>query len=145
MLRRRLVSLSAGDAPDLDFLVPHPTYTHASGQPFMVTCPSHSPEHNYPPTGQFPTPGPTVDNAFIRDLFNHVIQASEILGVDASFRTEVIAMRDKLPPNKIGAGGQLQEWLEDWDNPEDHHRHVSHLFALYPGRQITRAEYSLSP
>jgi alpha-L-fucosidase 2 len=121
----------------LDFLVPHPTYTHASGQPYMVTCPSHSPEHNYPPTGQYPVPGPTIDNALIRDLFTHVIQASEILGVDGSFRTNVIVMRDKLPPNAIGAGGQLQEWLEDVDSSTDTHRHMSPLVGLFPGDEIS--------
>jgi alpha-L-fucosidase 2 len=101
----------------------------------MVTCPSHSPEHNYPPTGQFPAPGPTVDNALIRDLFNHVIQASEILGVYASFRTNVLLMRDKLPPSTIGANGNLQEWLEDVGGGYDTHRHMS--TGLLPGDEIS--------
>jgi alpha-L-fucosidase 2 len=60
-----------------------------------------------------------------------------VLGVDPEFRTRVTAARDRLPPLKIGKHGQLQEWLEDYDEPDPGHRHISHLFALHPGNQIT--------
>src|SRR6185436_829182 len=83
--------------------------------------------------------GPTMDNQILRDLFDATARAAEILGVDQDFRAEVVATRQKLPPNQIGKQGQLMEWLEDWDAqaPEQNHRHVSHLFGLYPSAQIT--------
>ena len=78
--------------------------------------------------------GPTMDKQILRDLFANTIKAAEILGVDAAFRKQLAAARARLAPNQIGAQGQLQEWLEDWDMqaPEIHHRHVSHLYGLYP-------------
>jgi alpha-L-fucosidase 2 len=113
-----------------DFLVAHPRYG------WMVTNPSYSPEHDEPGFGSN-VAGPTMDNQLIRDLFNHVIQASEILGVDSSFRTNLMALRDQLPPNQIGKYGQLQEWLEDVDVPNDAHRHMSPLVGLFPGEEIS--------
>jgi alpha-L-fucosidase 2 len=120
----------------LKSLVPHPGYAASN---WWVTCPSYSPEHSEP--GWAPNvPGPTIDNELIRDLFNHVITASEILGVDAEFRTNVVSMRAKLPPELIGASGQLQEWLEDVDGSdykEKGHRHCSHLVGFFPGDLIS--------
>jgi len=81
-----------------------------------------------------------MDNQIIRDLFAAVDEASSRLGIDPEFRAEVEAARERLPPHRIGKAGQLQEWLEDWDMevPEIHHRHVSHLYGLYPSWQINR-------
>jgi alpha-L-fucosidase 2 len=77
----------------------------------------------------------------LRDLFAHCIEAGEILGVDADFRKQVAATRARLAPNQIGSGGQLQEWMEDWDFKirDQHNRHVSHLYGLYPGEDISYA------
>jgi alpha-L-fucosidase 2 len=81
--------------------------------------------------------GPTMDTEIARALFGRVIEASQLLGVDADFRKRLAAARDRLPKLMIGKHGQLQEWLEDYDEPDPGHRHISHLFALHPGNQIT--------
>jgi alpha-L-fucosidase 2 len=105
---------------------------------FLITSPSISPENNHPHGGSI-CAGPSMDNQILRDLFANCIRAAEILGVDADFRKECEATRAKLPPDRIGKAGQLQEWMEDWDMeaPERDHRHVSHLYALFPSEQIT--------
>jgi alpha-L-fucosidase 2 len=97
----------------------------------LVSGPSNSPEQ-----GGL-VMGPTMDHAIIRDLFANVIQASETLGVDAPLRARLIAARERIAPNHIGRLGQLQEWLEDRDDSTNEHRHVSHLWGLHPGREIT--------
>lgn len=114
----------------IDTLVPLP------GE-LLVTSPSLSPE-NVHPYGAALCAGPSMDRQILRDLFDAFADASMRLGVDAGLRDVVLDKRARLPPDRIGAGGQLQEWLEDWDLevPEIHHRHVSHLYALYPSRQI---------
>jgi alpha-L-fucosidase 2 len=116
----------------VDTLVPEPKHG------YLVTNPSLSPENEHP-FGASVTAGPTMDAQILRDLFAACIRASEILGLDPELRSQLAAMRARLPPNQIGAQGQLQEWLEDWDKaaPEIHHRHVSHLFGLYPSEQIS--------
>ena len=116
----------------LDSLVEEPTHK------WLVTCPSASPENSHP-KGSSLCAGPTMDNQIIRDLFSNVIQASETLGTDADLRAKLTATRARLAPNQIGQAGQLQEWLEDWDmqNGDRHHRHVSHLYGLYPSAQIS--------
>jgi alpha-L-fucosidase 2 len=116
----------------LDTLVPDP-----SGR-YRVTSPSLSPENEHP-GGAAICAGPAMDSQILRDLFGHCMQAAEILRVDAQFRAQCAAARAKLPPDRIGAAGQLQEWLEDWDlqAPEPHHRHVSHLTALFPPHHIS--------
>ncbi|MEJ2077743.1 MAG: glycoside hydrolase family 95 protein [Acidobacteriota bacterium] len=115
----------------LSSLVEEPTHH------WLVTCPSLSPEnpHKY---GVAVTAGPTMDNQIIRDLFSNCMAAAQILGVDEPFQEHVAAARARLAPNQIGKEGQLQEWLEDWDMeaPELHHRHVSHLYGLFPSDQI---------
>ncbi len=105
---------------------------------WLVTCPSVSPE-NVHPGGTSLCAGPTMDQQIIGDLFDRCIEASEILGVDAPFRQTLREVRARLAPNQIGSAGQLQEWLEDWDMqaPEMDHRHVSHLYGLFPSSQIT--------
>jgi alpha-L-fucosidase 2 len=104
---------------------------------WLVTCPSLSPENSHP-FGTSICAGPTMDMQILRDLFTNCIHAAEILGVDEDFRTQAATTRDRLAPNQIGSAGQLQEWLEDWDMkaPDLHHRHVSHLYGLYPSDQI---------
>ena len=106
---------------------------------WLVTNPSISPENAHP-AGTSVCAGPTMDMQILRDLFAHTIEAAETLGVDAPFREQLAAARAKLAPNRIGSSGQLQEWLEDWDlqAPDLHHRHVSHLYGLFPGRDIDR-------
>ena len=105
---------------------------------WLVTCPSLSPE-NIHPGGVSVCAGPAMDSQILFDLFGHCIAASGILDEDAAFRDRLIAARQRLAPLQIGKAGQLQEWLDDWDleAPERNHRHVSHLFALFPGDQIT--------
>jgi len=94
------------------------------------------------PLGFSPEQGPredgvSFDQEIIWDLFTNYIEASQALGVDPEYRQKVTAMRDKLLVPKIGKWGQLQEWMVDRDDPNNQHRHVSHLFALHPGRQIS--------
>jgi alpha-L-fucosidase 2 len=101
---------------------------------WLVTSPSFSPEQG---TLCY---GPTMDNQLIRALMNSTIEAAGILGTDKKFAAELAAVRDKLPPNQIGKHGQLQEWLDDVDKPDNNHRHLSPLFALYPGADITPAD-----
>ena len=105
---------------------------------YLVTNPSLSPENAHP-FGAAVCAGPTMDNQILRDLFTYCIKASEILGTDAKLRNEFEAKRARLAPNLIGKAGQLQEWLEDWDveAPEQAHRHISHLYGLFPSDQIT--------
>ena len=119
----------------LDYLVEDP---RAPGR--LVSGPSVSPENRYRlPNGQVGilSMGPSMDHQIIAGLFTQVIRASEILGVDADFRDRVAATKKRLPPPAIGKHGQIQEWAEDYDEPDPGHRHISQLFALHPGDQIT--------
>jgi alpha-L-fucosidase 2 len=109
----------------LDYLVKDPK----TG--WLVTVPSFSPEEG----GQ--CYGPTMDNQLIRALMNNTIAAAGILQTDETFTVELKKIRDQLPPNQVGHYGQLQEWLTDVDVPNNNHRHLSPLWALYPGAEIT--------
>ena len=105
---------------------------------WLVTNPSVSPENGHP-GGSAVSAGPTMDLEILRDLFGNTIKAATILGVDADFQKKLAATRDRLAPLQIGSQGQLQEWLQDWDygsGVDVHHRHVSHLYGLYPSWQI---------
>ena len=104
---------------------------------YLVTNPSVSPE-NVHPGGASVCAGPAMDEQILRDLFDQVARAAAILDTDGDFAAKVMAERAKLAPDQIGAEGQLQEWQQDWDAdaPEPHHRHVSHLYALFPSHQI---------
>jgi alpha-L-fucosidase 2 len=106
---------------------------------WLVTCPSLSPEHVHP-FGVAVCAGPTMDTQIIRDLFDHCVEAARTLGVDREFASKLSSILPRLAPMQIGKAGQLQEWLEDWDleAPERTHRHVSHLYGLHPGNQITK-------
>ena len=104
---------------------------------YLVVCPSNSPENA--PTGNDATTaaGCAMDNQLIHDLWTNVIAASEILNLDHEFAALLKERRTMLVPHQVGCWGQLQEWMHDWDNPKDQHRHISHLYALFPGAQIT--------
>ncbi len=97
----------------------------------LVAPKGRSPEH-----GPVDVDGVTYDQQLCWDLFNSTIEASEILGVDEEMRGKLIDMRDRLLGPRIGRWGQLQEWMEDIDNPEEDHRHNNHLIGVHPGRQI---------
>lgn len=99
----------------------------------LISTPSNSPEH-----GGL-VAGPTMDHQIIRDLFSNCIAASRILHIDSSFRRLLEEKYARIAPNQIGKYGQLQEWMEDKDDTADHHRHVSHLWGVYPGTDITWA------
>jgi len=129
----------------LDFLVPHP----AKG--WLVTNPSTSPE-NFPAgppavkffdeittftTGSSMCAGSTIDMSILRELFSAVAQAADVLRVDPDLKAKVLAARAKLAPFQIGRKGNLQEWLDDWDETEKSHRHISGLWGLFPGKQIS--------
>jgi len=115
-----------------DFLVKDP----ANG--WLVVAPGNSPE-NAPKVhqGSAITAGSTMDNQIVFDVFSTAIRASEVLGKDKEFADSFRAMRKMLPPMQIGKYNQLQEWLDDVDDPKDNHRHISHLYGLYPSNQIS--------
>jgi alpha-L-fucosidase 2 len=111
-----------------DFLIEDPR----SADRWLISTPSNSPEN-----GGL-VAGPTMDHQIIRNLFAKCIEGSRILGVDEEFRAKLEKMRARIAPNQIGKHGQLQEWLEDIDDPANKHRHISHLWGLHPGTEITR-------
>ncbi len=114
---------------------------------YKVVSPSNSPE-NHPGLGSYigsdgrkkslaVFSGVTMDNQMVYDLLNNTILAADALGVDKEFAADLKKLKSELPPMHIGQYGQLQEWLEDWDKERSSHRHVSHLWGLYPGNQIS--------
>lgn len=114
-----------------DFLVAEPE------NQWLVVSPSISPENAPGGHNTSVVYGATMDNQILFDLFSKTIRAAEILDEDDETISEFREILSRLPPMQIGAFGQLQEWLEDWDNPSDQHRHVSHLYGLYPSSQIS--------
>jgi len=116
----------------LDFLVEEPVHK------WMVVSPSMSPE-NAPRAhkGKSIAAGATMDNQLVFDLFSNTIRAAEALNTDKDLVAKIKDMRKKLAPMQVGQYGQLQEWMQDLDDPNDKHRHVSHLFGLYPANQIS--------
>ena len=129
---RRIYPLIKGAAQFFtDTLVEEPTHG------WLVTSPSLSPENPHP-YGTSLAMGPTMDGEILRELFGNALEAARTLDVDPDLQQQWRATRGRLPPLQIGSAGQLQEWLEDWDMqaPEIHHRHVSHLFGLFPGHDI---------
>jgi alpha-L-fucosidase 2 len=103
----------------------------------LVTNPSNSPELAHHANASV-CAGPTMDLQILRDLFDGCARASEVLGVDATFRGQVQTARSRLAPMRIGSRGNIQEWLRDWVETEPNHRHISHLYGLHPSNQITR-------
>ena len=123
----------------LDFLVEAPPGTPAAGR--LVTSPSHSPENRFRKadgTVSMFTCGATMDLMIVHDLFTNCVAAARVLGTADAFREELESALRRLAPLQISPrDGRLQEWLEDYDEPEPGHRHMSHLFGLHPGHQIT--------
>ena len=122
----------------LDYMQTYPTngaLKNAAG--WLVTVPTVSPEHG--PLGKRTTvtAGSTMDNQIVFDVFSNVQKAAQILGKDLSYLSHLTSHISKLPPMQIGRYGQLQEWMIDGDDPKDEHRHISHLYGLYPSNQIS--------
>lgn len=113
----------------LDVLVKDPI----SG--YLMVSPSASPENNH--NGFYLAAGTTMDNQLVFSLLSNTVEAARILDVDKEFTTQLQEAKKMLSPMKIGKESQLQEWFEDWDSPDDHHRHVSHLWGLHPGNLIS--------
>ena len=115
----------------IDYMQEHPQYG------WLVTVPTVSPEHG--PVGKRTevTAGSTMDNQIVFDVLSQVIKAGKVLGMENSQLSTLNSKLQKLPPMQIGRYGQLQEWLIDGDNPKDEHRHISHLYGLYPSNQIS--------
>ncbi len=103
---------------------------------WLVVSPSISPEHSFM-KGATVCAGATMDNQLLFDLFSNTMHAAAILGEDKAFSDTLRITRAKLAPMQIGQYSQLQEWMKDWDNPEDHHRHISHLYGLFPSNEIS--------
>jgi alpha-L-fucosidase 2 len=124
----------------LDTLVEAPAGTPFAGR--LVTNPSFSPENQYILHGDAArlSYATTMDLEIVNDLFNRTAEAAALLGVDAPLRSQLQAARNRLPPLQVGARGQLQEWIEDYQETEPAHRHVSHLYGLFPGATISVAE-----
>jgi alpha-L-fucosidase 2 len=115
-----------------DYLIEHPKYH------WLVVCPDMSPE-NAPAAHQGSSldAGVTMTNQIVFDVFTTAIDAAAILHKDKAFADTLKEKRSRLAPMHIGQYGQLQEWLDDVDNPKDHHRHISHLYGLFPSNQIS--------
>lgn len=119
----------------LDYMCMHPRHG------WLVAGPSNSPENSFYPDGSGRarqlSMGPTMDQVLVRELFEFCLESAKLLNKDPTFQETLQASISKLPPLQIGKKGQLQEWLEDYEEAQPEHRHLSHLFALYPGNQIT--------
>ena len=115
----------------LDYMQRDPRYG------YLVVVPSVSPEHG-PQGKRTPvTAGCTMDNQIVFDALSNTLSAAKALGEDANYQSTLAKTIAQLPPMQIGRYGQLQEWLQDADDPKDEHRHISHLYGLYPSNQIS--------
>ena len=122
----------------IDYMQPYPAdgeIKQAEG--WLVTVPTVSPEHGPQGKDTNVTAGSTMDNQICFDVLSQVIQAAKVLGMDNASILPYQSALEKLPPMQIGRYGQLQEWLIDADDPKDEHRHISHLYGLYPSNQIS--------
>jgi alpha-L-fucosidase 2 len=116
----------------LDYCQVHPQYG------WLMTVPTVSPEHGPEGKGTTVTAGSTMDNQIVFDVFTQTLKAMQVLGIsDKAYTRRLQQALAQLPPMQIGRHGQLQEWLIDADNPRDEHRHISHLYGLYPSNQIS--------
>jgi alpha-L-fucosidase 2 len=120
----------------LDYMVVHP------GNGWLVTGPSNSPENSFYPANREQGPqqlsmGSTMDQVLVRDLFAFCLVAARLLGTDSELQEQLEQAIALLPPLQVGSKGQLQEWLEDYEEAQPEHRHLAHLFAMYPGNQVT--------
>lgn len=104
---------------------------------YLVICPGESPEHGGKGRKSPLDAGVTMDNQIVTELFSEVLQAAKVLGDNDPLLQTIREQLPQLPPMKVGSWGQLQEWLDDVDDPKDDHRHFSHLYGLYPSNQIT--------
>lgn len=104
---------------------------------YLVICPGESPEHGGKGRKSPLDAGVTMDNQIVTELFTEVLQAAKVLGDSNPLLQTIQEQLPQLPPMKVGSWGQLQEWLDDVDDPKDDHRHFSHLYGLYPSNQIT--------
>ncbi|ADJ45762.1 large protein [Amycolatopsis mediterranei S699] len=130
-LRARYPLLKGAAQFFLDTLVTEPSLG------YLVTNPANSPELNHHANASV-CAGPTMDMQILRDLFDGCAGACQVLGVDATFADQVTAARQRLAPMKVGSRGNIQEWLYDWVETEQTHRHISHLYGLYPSNQISK-------
>ncbi|WP_103343262.1 glycosyl hydrolase family 95 catalytic domain-containing protein [Amycolatopsis sp. CA-126428] len=130
-LRARYPLLKGAAQFFLDTLVTEPSLG------YLVTNPANSPELNHHANASV-CAGPTMDMQILRDLFDGCAGACQVLGVDAAFADQVKAARQRLAPMKVGLRGNIQEWLYDWVETEQTHRHISHLYGLYPSNQISK-------
>lgn len=103
---------------------------------WLVVCPSKSPENAHHENTSIAC-GATMDNQLLFDVFSNAITASSILDKDHEYADSLRALLSRLAPMQIGSWGQLQEWMQDWDDPDDTHRHVSHMYGLFPSNQIS--------
>lgn len=103
---------------------------------WLVVCPSMSPENLHHPKTSIAA-GTTMDNQLVFDVFNNVIEASEVLNIDKNYTDSLKLLVSEMAPMQIGNWGQLQEWMHDWDDKGDKHRHVSHLYGFFPSNQIS--------
>ena len=122
----------------IDYMQPYPANGEIKlAKGWLVTVPTVSPEHGPQGKDTNVTAGSTMDNQICFDVLSQVIQAAKVLGMDAASIQPYQSALEKLPPMQIGRYGQLQEWLIDADDPKDEHRHISHLYGLYPSNQIS--------
>ena len=122
----------------IDYMQPYPANGEVKqAKGWLMTVPTVSPEHGPQGKGTNVTAGSTMDNQICFDVLSQVIQAARILGKDSSSLFTFHSSLQNLPPMQIGRYGQLQEWLIDADDPKDEHRHISHLYGLYPSNQIS--------
>ena len=121
----------------IDYMQEVPQNSPLSPQPYLVTVPTVSPEHG--PVGKRTTvtAGATMDNQIVRDVLSQTLEAAKVLGIKDSSLSTLQTSLQKLPPMQVGQYGQLQEWIIDGDDPNDQHRHISHLYGLYPSNQIS--------
>jgi alpha-L-fucosidase 2 len=117
-----------------DMLIEEPSHR------WLVTAPANSPENSFflpDKTVAHVVMGPTIDMQLLRYLFDACIESSKILGIDPDFRNELTEKKARLAPTQIGSDGRVMEWLQEYREPEPTHRHVSHLWGLYPGSEIS--------